>query len=155
MLLILDLGDAIVSGMPSRSASRTSSSTPGSGWSRGVVRAFEALQRALPLLEPDRAPERREIVGPYRLRRARVTPSSASSAPSRKIATPSTPHWKAPISRKARFTSRLATATRRRTLNLRDGFATAEFFLDSVEYDGGPVEVEQESLLAPVAHSDG
>jgi len=109
----------------------------GPGSPGGVAHAFKVLERALPLLEPGRAPERREITvrtafgGPGArdafecvLRAVTEERYSVDVALERPDLGPT----------RARFVFRLAYRDRAATLSLREGFVTQEF-LDLARQD--------------------
>ena len=96
----------------------------------GVAHAFKVLQRGLPLLEPDGAPERREIA----VRTAFAGPGARDAFECvLRAVTEDRYVVDASLERpdlgptRARFIFRLAYRERVATLTLRDGFVTREF----------------------------
>jgi len=124
----------------------------GPGSPGGVAHAFKVLQRGLPLLESDGAPERREI-----------TVHTAFAGPGARDAfecviravTEDRYFVDASLGRpdlaltRARFVFRLAYRERAATLTLRDGFVTDEF-LELAGQDGRTPE--QEARLGRLKH---
>jgi hypothetical protein len=102
----------------------------GPGSPGGVALAFKALQRALPLLEPDGAPERREVVvhTPFAGPGARDAFECVLRAVTedRYLIDASLERGDLSATR-ARFVFRLAYRDRVATLTLREGFVTWEF----------------------------
>ena len=110
----------------------------------GVAHAFKVLQRALPLLEPDGAPERREIA----VHTAFAGPGARDAfecvlravTEDRYVVDASLQRTDL-ASTRARFVFRLAYRDRLATLTLREGFVTEEF-LELAGQDGRTPEQE-------------
>ena len=115
----------------------------------GVAHAFKVLQRGLPLLEPDGAPERREIA----VRTAFAGPGARDAFECvLRAVTEDRYVVDASLERpdlgptRARFIFRLAYRERVANLTLRDGFVTREF-LELAAQDGRTPEEETRLTL--------